>query len=815
MSDARLRSTCALLIAVTCALMAVACGGGGGGSATAPSAASGRVTFYVAVDGNDGWSGTMSAATVNDGPFRSISRAQAAVRTAIAGGMREDVTVFIRAGDHYLDDEIRFRPEDSGRDGLQVVYRNYPGERPLVHRARRLSGWQPDSGQIYKARVDWAFDMLFENGVRATKARHPNVSTGSRFAYSKTSATVAGAETRRFGFKAEDIPIGAQSGALEIVLWPGGPDGEFSWIQQIFVGNTVDRAAGVVTLGQEAGRTATTAVLPIGAGSRYFVQGARELLDQPGEYWVGGGFVHYWPRQAPIEQQVILAPGASQFPGVFSFRGATADLPVRDIRLEGLGIAYTDRYAPAIELSNAERITVRGNHVFGTGDIAIKLDGASRSNAIEDNWIHDVGGDGINLYGDATLGFPARNWITNNHVHDVGHVRGDANGITLGRTSGNVVAHNRVRDVPRMGLYAWGSVSGPSPVMDNVDNVIEFNDLSDATTDSQDAGVIHVSGIGPGNVIRYNRVHDSDLPFSYGQGIYVDVGSCQVTVTGNVVHDLQKRNPSGIAFAGIQALGDTVRVTNNIVAGNHLSRSEILIGASNGSCTAGTLATRNVQIQRNILADNTVDTFYNFMIQDVDQLGDADRNLFWHATGVYAVGYGYGDSKTTFDSARDLLDQWRTNYGRRFDQNSVTVDPRFVDSTQRDFRLRPDSPAYALGFEDIDHARIGLNAGYPFANAAEALDRVFITTTNSGPSATIRLTSGAREALIVTGRTVTGFLITLPPSAITFGSDQPAVAAVDGQGIVTAGGAGLATITVTATYGSATRSAIVFVATSP
>jgi len=309
---------------------------GGGGSATAPAPASGTTTFYVAIDGNDGWSGTTTAVTGNDGPFRSIARAQAAVRAAIGGGMREDVTVFIRAGAHYLGDEIRFRAEDSGRDGFQVIYRNYPGEQPLVHRARRLTGWQPDSGQIYKARVDWSFDMLFENGVRAINARHPNAPAGSRFAYSRTWATVAGAETKRFGFTVADIPAVAQPGALAIVLWPGGPDGEFSWNQQIFVGNTVDHAAGIATLGREAGRNATTAVLPIGANSRYFVQGARELLDQPGEYWVGGGFVYYWPRQAPIEQQAILAPRASQFPGVFSCRGATADLPVRGIRLEGL-----------------------------------------------------------------------------------------------------------------------------------------------------------------------------------------------------------------------------------------------------------------------------------------------------------------------------------------------------------------------------------------------------------------------------------------------------------------------------------------------
>ena len=49
----------------------------------------------------------------------------------------------------------------------------------------------------------------------------------------------------------------------------------------------------------------------------------------------------------------------------------------------------------------------------------------------------------------------------------------------------------------------------------------------------------------------------------------------------------------------------------------------------------------------------------------------------------------------------------RKRHGRRHDHHSVTADPRFVDFERRDFRLRPDSPAYALGFEDIDYAAIG------------------------------------------------------------------------------------------------------------
>ncbi|MBV8199418.1 MAG: hypothetical protein JOZ15_02230, partial [Acidobacteria bacterium] len=58
-------------------------------------------TFYVAVDGNDAWSGTLPAPNAGrtDGPFASPARAQQAVQ-GLAG--RQAVTVQLRAGTYHL-----------------------------------------------------------------------------------------------------------------------------------------------------------------------------------------------------------------------------------------------------------------------------------------------------------------------------------------------------------------------------------------------------------------------------------------------------------------------------------------------------------------------------------------------------------------------------------------------------------------------------------------------------------------------------------------------------------------------------------------
>jgi hypothetical protein len=52
------------------------------------------------------------------------------------------------------------------------------------------------------------------------------------------------------------------------------------------------------------------------------------------------------------------------------------------------------------------------------------------------------------------------------------------------------------------------------------------------------------------------------------------------------------------------------------------------------------------------------------------------------------------------------------------DRDSVVADPLFVNPSEDDYRLRPESPAWALGFEPIPVERIGcfqdpLRASWP------------------------------------------------------------------------------------------------------
>jgi len=67
----------------------------------------------------------------------------------------------------------------------------------------------------------------------------------------------------------------------------------------------------------------------------------------------------------------------------------------------------------------------------------------------------------------------------------------------------------------------------------------------------------------------------------------------------------------------------------------------------------------------------------------------------------YNVYYGTGPLS---DSA-DNLAQWQE---QGFDEHSVNADPMFVDPTNGDYRVKPESPALRLGFENFDVSRCGL-----------------------------------------------------------------------------------------------------------
>jgi parallel beta-helix repeat protein len=73
----------------------------------------------------------------------------------------------------------------------------------------------------------------------------------------------------------------------------------------------------------------------------------------------------------------------------------------------------------------------------------------------------------------------------------------------------------------------------------------------------------------------------------------------------------------------------------------------------------------------------------------------------------------------------EMLDEWASWQALGMDRHSVIADPGFLDPDHGDYRLRPESPAFALGFRPIAVEKIGpyaddLRASWPIVEAPGA-----------------------------------------------------------------------------------------------
>ena len=256
-----------------------------------------RFEYYVAPDGDDDAAGSI------DAPFASVARAQQAVREDHPQ-LQHDVTVFLRGGRYHLDQPLVFTVEDGGRDGHTVTYRAYTDEAPLIMGGRPVSGWEPTNLgpaelDVYRADISQLGDgvvyTLLENGRRGWQARSPN------HGYHRAQDGAEGWIQYRDGDLPTDLAV---TSTTSLLLLTGNSKRHFK-----------DGPASVTRLSAVAGDTRTLSFAdPIYKrafpDTRYFVQGAPELLDAVGEFFVDSqaGHLYYAPREATDRSTGYFGP---------------------------------------------------------------------------------------------------------------------------------------------------------------------------------------------------------------------------------------------------------------------------------------------------------------------------------------------------------------------------------------------------------------------------------------------------------------------------------------------------------------------------
>jgi hypothetical protein len=87
-------------------------------------------------------------------------------------------------------------------------------------------------------------------------------------------------------------------------------------------------------------------------------------------------------------------------------------------------------------------------------------------------------------------------------------------------------------------------------------------------------------------------------------------------------------------------------------------------------------------------------------------LEEIDCNCFWSDLGEFVARVTLrGGERRKYS-----LEEWRQ---LGFDRHSVFADPMFVDPANNDYRVKPGSPALALGFRNFEMGTWGLTDEFP------------------------------------------------------------------------------------------------------
>ncbi|MFC1739698.1 right-handed parallel beta-helix repeat-containing protein [Planctomycetota bacterium] len=642
--------------------------------ATMASAA--ETALYVSPKGNDLWAGDSI-----DRPFATIQKVRDAIRAMKEKGeLKSAVTVYIRGGLYELSETLVFTLEDSGTKDCPITYTAYKDEKPVISGGRKITGqWNDYKGKIKVCSIDevkageWYFRQLFANGERQQRARIPNEG------FYRTEGAL---DKDGFQYKQGHFKNWNNLDDVEVVIF-------HSWNESKLLISELDEENRKVFFTGRIGRG--------GDNNRYYIENALEGLDKPGEWYVDrhAGKLYYWP-DGDLDNAELRAPLLNE---LVRFEGEVEKKDhVQYINISGLTFCDTSYNLPKEGIP-----TIRD-----VGDIwfpsAITFKGVSHC-IFEDNTVRNVGTYGLDLTSDAihvignkiydtgsggvvTRSYGKyRNVISYNHIHDCGVVFHSGVGINID-DGGGLIANNLIHDTGHTGVYVrhFATDYGQEHERKNQEQglIIEYNEIYNTMRQVNDGAGIFVRD--DYVVIRNNLIHDSYGPpegqGSPAWGIYLGCETRNCLVENNVVYRTQAgqhvwfQNRNNTIFNNIFIDGDRQQIDyNNMPNAHH----------------------HQIRLLRNIICfSNPTAVLYDISGNSSVPM-ESDYNLIYHTKGEDFVIRGL-EGVNTFED-------WQQ---RGFEAHSIVADPLFVDPENDDYTLRPESPAFKLGFKPIDLSRVGL-----------------------------------------------------------------------------------------------------------
>jgi len=664
------------------------------------------------------------------------------IRVAKASGDTSAWTVHVKRGIHPLAGTLVLTPADSGSPSAPVTWIG-EGEDSVIAGGAPLAGWREDGDGVWSAPIPKApdgtpayFEQLWVNGRRADRARIPNrCPSDLKSEYcrvkSPNSTAVTNSSTKAVSYVERCMVTNKEVVAALSTM----PADEFPYAQMCVIHKWSTARRILRDFDVATGTVETWSPSPWVKWMNWSedetivcFENVRAGFDAPGEWFYDAkaGCVRYRPLPGEdMATACVMAPSSkiSQLVAVkgdpdrgeyvhdivfrnlsFACSDATptsvqkdaivAELP--SLKLPSFSGFATESWQCQAACGSDGAVTLEGarNLVFTnctfrhTGNYALRFDDGCTSNAVECCLMEDLGAGGVwmgSRRGQVVEGeqltrrvirnlaprSTAFNRIENCIIRNGGRFNPEGTGIALTHASDSKVLNCDIHDMYYTGVsvgFTWG-FSGSVAQR----NEIAFNRIYDLGKGvMSDMGGVYTLGTSFGTTVHDNVVHDVKS-YSYGGwALYCDEGSEGIVMERNLCW-----NTTDGGFHQHYGTGCVIR--NNIFAWNH---------------TLGAVRIYRQEVQQIPCSLHFVNNIV--LVREGPLVGSGARGV----GGVWANNVWYDVSGKPELDGLDWT-QWSAS-GK--ETGSVYADPGFVDAEHFDFRLKPDSPAFARGFKVWDFA---------------------------------------------------------------------------------------------------------------
>ena len=611
--------------------------------------------FYVAVNGNDSWSGRLPKANTRrtDGPFATL---KAACKAARKLGTKQKRKVIVQAGQYFFDEAVVLTDRDSGLSIESAL-----GVKVCIYGGRKVSGWKKDGEELYSADLPdvksgcWDFRALVVNGRFCPRARLPEKGYFehlSSFNVPWMSTTGGGwkrkptkEELTTLKYKPEDLGPWLDVNNAEITVY-------HMWDESMVGVLLIDAVSNTLTFTTPTGH-------PPGAFGvkKYVIHNIREGMNKPGQWYLdrSAGKVVYWPL--PGEDMTKAEVIAPTIESIIRIEG-TRNEPVENIAIKGLTLSVTTtplkaggfgagRFEGAIDITSARNCRLIDLEILNVGGHGIKASGDHLR--VEYCHVHHTGACGIRCLGTGCI-------VSDNHIHDVGLTYPSAIAMQGGGKDCRII-HNEIHETPYTAVNCGGQ-----------NNRIENNLIYHAMQELHDGAGIYCFA-GNGLILRGNYIRDIIDTGGYGaSAYYLDERSESCFVEGNL-------------SVGI------VRPSHNHMAKRNTIRNNVFISDADARLTFP--KSSGYTVEKNIICANGKVIFEN-----PDAITTLRNNvLFSEARSV---------------EARKLKNYSRSgSYQIKAEAGNLLVDPLIVEFKRGTVKLAQGSRAGELGIKPIDVSSAG------------------------------------------------------------------------------------------------------------